>query len=100
MEVSHLFTALFCRTTLCPQVLKWSKNLPGTRLTFQREWMLGRRLNAAARQDPTLNLLLQTGIAISDRLLQLQSAWMAVVSVYPMYLRLLVGMGLGRTAGG
>lgn len=43
------------------QVLKWSKNLPGARLTFQREWMLGRRLNAAARQDPDLDLLLQTG---------------------------------------
>lgn len=44
------------------QVLKWSKNLPGARLTFQREWMLGRRLNAAARQDPDLDLLLQTGV--------------------------------------
>jgi hypothetical protein len=43
------------------QVLKWSKNLPGAQLTFQREWMLGRRLNAAARQDPMLNILLQTG---------------------------------------
>lgn len=43
------------------QVLKWSKPLPGARATFQREWMLGRRLNAAARQDPALDLLLQTG---------------------------------------
>jgi hypothetical protein len=43
------------------QVLKWSKNLPGAQLTFQREWMLGRRLNAAARRDSMLNILLQTG---------------------------------------
>jgi hypothetical protein len=54
-----LLLSCFCALQL--QVIKWSKNLPGLRAAFQREWMLGRRLNAAARQDPALNLLLQTG---------------------------------------
>eukprot|EP00775_Hariotina_reticulata_P012014 gene12014-12158_t len=46
------------------QVLKWAKPVPGLRQAFQREWMLGRRLNAAAQHDASLSILLQTGPAV------------------------------------
>jgi hypothetical protein len=47
-------------------VLKWAKPLPGAADAFKREWMLGRRLNAAAQQEPALRILLQTGARCVD----------------------------------
>jgi hypothetical protein len=49
------------------QVLKWAKPLPGAARAFRREWVLGRRLTAAAQQDPALRILLQTGALVCGR---------------------------------
>jgi hypothetical protein len=44
------------------QVLKMAKPVPGLRQAFQREWMLGRRLNAVAAQAPELDIVIHTGV--------------------------------------
>lgn len=45
----------------CMQVLKMAKPVPGLRRAFQREWMLGRRLNAVAAAASELNMIIHTG---------------------------------------
>lgn len=45
-------------------VLKVAKSVPGLQSAFKREWMLGRRLNAVARQVPELKCIIHTGPAV------------------------------------
>uniref|UniRef100_A0A383WJU6 Protein kinase domain-containing protein n=2 Tax=Tetradesmus obliquus TaxID=3088 RepID=A0A383WJU6_TETOB len=45
-------------------VLKMAKPVPGLRRAFQREWMLGRRLNAVAAAASELNMIIHTGPAV------------------------------------
>jgi hypothetical protein len=52
---------LVCHVEFGVQVLKMAKAVPGLRRAFQREWMLGRRLNAVAAQAPELNMIIHTG---------------------------------------
>lgn len=55
----HLPTAATAAAVV--QVLKVAKSVPGLRESFKREWMLGRRLNAVARQVPELSCIIHTG---------------------------------------
>jgi hypothetical protein len=57
-SIARLQQATLCA---CPQVLKMAKAVPGLRRAFQREWMLGRRLNAVAAQAPELKMIIHTG---------------------------------------
>jgi hypothetical protein len=43
------------------QVLKMAKPVPGAQAAFEREWMLGRRINAVAERSAAVNLLIHTG---------------------------------------
>jgi hypothetical protein len=42
-------------------VLKLVKATPGLREAFQREWIMGRRLNAVAETEPSMKILIHTG---------------------------------------
>lgn len=60
-----------------------AKPVPGAQAAFEREWMLGRRLNAVAERSAAVNLLIHTGTGgpgaeqCSEGLLILRQMWNA-----------------------
>jgi hypothetical protein len=62
-------------------VLKMAKPVPELRRAFQREWMLGRRLNAVAAHAPELDMIIHTGM-------QQQRSASSSSSVYIHYMSL------------